>query len=466
MLPVSGSHHVLGWLLLTLGCAGVVGCGGGAQAPATAETKQSVEPAKLTALNDPALLPVNAVVPDDDDEAAEDAEDDAMAAELEVKEPEKGSPEWLIREILAIKVQPLPEIKEVTEDEAGQATLKAAMEQQKQVRRQRNEQIIQLAEEAIGRTSSDAEKQQVYKAAVHHLVDTRLQLAKQGSGEDVKALEMLAENFYKNAPESEAAAQSAFALLTLSHHFALQNGVQEPAWLMTFSRQAQTYATRFPKDQARAVPYLISAAKSCDMNGLMEEARSCYGLLKLRFNTFPEVEQLAGVFRRLDAVGQPAQVAGPTPEGNFIKIEDYKGKTVLVVFWASHVPQFAEDLATLEKIMAPFRKFGYLDVVGVNLDETEGTLDKFLEEHNLNWPQIFHTERDKRGWNTPVVQFYGINRLPTMWLIDPNGNVADTGVTIENCEKKIKEVAGKFRNATKSAVQPASARSDDTPARN
>jgi len=214
------------------------------------------------------------------------------------------------------------------------------------------------------------------------------------------------------------------------------------------------------------VPYLISAAKSCDMNGLMEEARSCYGLLKLRFNTFPEVEQLAGVFRRLDAVGQPAQVAGPTPEGNFIKIEDYKGKTVLVVFWASHVPQFAEDLATLEKIMAPFRKFGYLDVVGVNLDETEGTLDKFLEEHNLNWPQIFHTERDKRGWNTPVVQFYGINRLPTMWLIDPNGNVADTGVTIENCEKKIKEVAGKFRNATKSSVQPASARSDDTPARN
>lgn len=401
----------------------------------------------------------------DDDENPDDAEDARAAAELVVTEPEKGSPEWLIRQILAVKIQPLPPILETGEGEDAQAKLKAEIDRQKQVRRERNEEIIKLAEEAIARTHGDEKRQQIYKAAVHHLIDTRLQLAKLGNAADVKALETLADNFYQNSPESDAASQAAFALVTLAHHFALQNGLEEPAWLVAFSRHAQVYATRFPNDQARAVPYLVSAAKSCDMNGLIEEARSCYSLIKSRFPQAPEVEQLASVFRRLDAIGQPAQIAGPTPEGSFFTVEDHKDKAVLVVFWASHVPQFAEDLPKIQELAETYKK--YLVVVGVSLDETEGALDAFTEEHAITWPQIFHTERDKRGWNAPVAVFYGINRLPTMWLVDPYGKVAETALTTENVEQRLRDVMLPYLKGVKDgSIQPASAKSTDGPSRN
>lgn len=472
MLPVARFHRCLSGLFLLLpGLILAAGCGQ-SQTPTAAEAgSNSAGPAEPAAIAQNPLAkqlfgdaPESSVAMDDDDEAQE-AEDAKLADELVVAEPDKGSPEWLIRQILAIKVQPLPAIAETGEGPEAQAKLKAEIERQKQIRRGRNEEIIKLAEEAIARTHADAERQQLYKAAVHHLIDTRLQLAKLGNADDVKALELLADDFYKNSPQSEAASQAAFALLTLAHHFALQNGVAEPAWLVAFSRHAQVYAMRFPEDQARAVPYLVSAAKSCDMNGLTEEARSCYGLIKTRFPQAPEVEQLAGVFRRLDAVGQPAQVAGPTPEGNFFAIEDHKDKAVLVIFWASHVPQFAENLPKIQELAEKYKK--YLVVVGVSLDETEGTLDKFAEEHGLTWPQIFHTERDKRGWNAPVAVYYGINRLPSMWLVDPYGKVAETALTVENLEQRLKDIMLPYLKGVRDGtIQPASAKSTDGAAQN
>lgn len=467
MLPVSDFHRLTAGLFLSIAAAVLAGCGGQSQPPATAEAGPSLaEPAPVAPNPLAAQLfgdsPELAMV---DEENANDAEDARAAAELVVSEPEKGSPEWLIRQILAVKIQPLPPIAEAGEGEDAQSKLKAEVEQQKQVRRERNEEIIKLAEEAIARTHGDEQRQQICKAAVHHLVDTRLQLAKLGKAADVKALETLADDFYQNAPESDAASQAAFALVTLAHHFALQNGLEEPAWLVAFSRHAQVYATRFPGDQARAVPYLVSAAKSCDMNGLGEEARSCYSLIKGRFPQAPEVEQLAGVFRRLDAIGQPAQIAGPTPEGSFFTVEDHKDKAVLVVFWASHVPQFAEDLPKIQELAETYKK--YLVVVGVSLDETEGALDTFTEEHAITWPQIFHTERDKRGWNAPVAVFYGINRLPTMWLVDPYGKVAETALTTENVEQRLRDVMLPYLKGIKDgSIQPASAKSTDGPSPN
>lgn len=471
MLPVSGFHRLTAGLVLAFAVSFLAGCGQ-SQPPAAAEADAGAG----ATLAEPAPIAQNPLAEQlfgdstepamaEDEENSNDADDARAAAELVVSEPEKGSPEWLIRQILAVKIQPLPPIAESGEGEEAQAKLKAEIDQQKQIRRERNEEIIKLAEEAIARTHGDEKRQQIYKAAVHHLVDTRLQLAKLGNAADVKALETLADDFYKNAPESEAASQAAFALVTLAHHFALQNGLDEPAWLVAFSRHAQVYATRFPNDQARAVPYLISAAKSCDMNGLTEEARSCYGLIKSRFPQAPEVEQLAGVFRRLDAIGQPAQIAGPTPEGSFFTVEDHKDKAVLVVFWASHVPQFAEDLPKIQAIAETYKK--YLVVVGVSLDETEGALDKFVEEHGLTWPQIFHTERDKRGWNSPVAVFYGINRLPAMWLVDPYGKVVETALTADNAEQRLRDVMLPYLKGIKDgSIQPASAKSTDGPQRN
>jgi hypothetical protein len=108
------------------------------------------------------------------------------------------------------------------------------------------------------------------------------------------------------------------------------------------------------------------------------------------------------------------------------------------VFWASHARPFIEQLATLQKTMKTYEK--YAVAVGVSLDADENALETFMERSGLTWPQIFSPNRALRGWNSPLAVQYGINNLPTIWLVDPNGVVVDTAITAEALGTRMHDV--------------------------
>ncbi|MBM4076634.1 MAG: hypothetical protein FJ267_13475, partial [Planctomycetes bacterium] len=118
--------------------------------------------------------------------------DDAAVA----KEPEKGSPDWLLVEIQKIRITPLPGSDEDEDDESEEdddesdqekddkdptpeedARLAKLFEDQKKVRRERNLQIVKLAEECIAKTNKKPEFEAQFDSAAHQLLDARLQLA-------------------------------------------------------------------------------------------------------------------------------------------------------------------------------------------------------------------------------------------------------------------------------------------------
>ncbi len=119
---------------------------------------------------------------------------------------------------------------------------------------------------------------------------------------------------------------------------------------------------------------------------------------------------------------------------------------VVIVFWATHARPFIDQLPKLTATMKKYEK--YATVVGVNLDADEGAVEAFVEETKLTWPQIFSPNRALRGWNSPLAVHYGINTLPTIWLVDPNGIVTDTSINAENLETRLREVYLPFLKAT------------------
>jgi peroxiredoxin len=209
-------------------------------------------------------------------------------------------------------------------------------------------------------------------------------------------------------------------------------------------------------DASRAAQILMAAGQSCDAAGLTEEAKTCYLLIRSKFPDSVPAQQVAGILRRLHLKGQPLQLAGPTLDGNFVSIEDFKGKTVLVVFWSSQAKPFLDQLPALTELLKKAQK--HVSVIGVCLDTDEAELDRFLEEQGLSWPQIFYSEPDKRGWNSPLASYYGITSLPTMWIVDASGVVAETEVAAADLEPKLKDIVRKGLPAKKSAgtgrVQP------------
>jgi thiol-disulfide isomerase/thioredoxin len=129
-------------------------------------------------------------------------------------------------------------------------------------------------------------------------------------------------------------------------------------------------------------------------------------------------KKAAGSLRRLDMVGKSYVIKGTGLQGESIDTAKYRGKTVLVVFWASWATPVKDTLPGLIKAQQKYQDRG-LEIVGVNLDNERGDLDAFLKANPLAWPQIF----EGGGMETRLAIEYGITSVPTMFLIDAQGKV-------------------------------------------
>lgn len=375
------------------------------------------------------------------------------------KTVEKGSPAWLLVEIQRVRILPLPHEslgddegdEESDEDEkpltpAQEKKLEQEIARNKSIRRERNLQIVKLAEECIQKTNKNPQKEAQFASAVHHLLDARLQLALQGDDESMKSIYEADKVFFDRDPKSEPAAEAALTLVNLTHANAIRFGRKDPRWLVEFSKSTQSYAKRFPDEAPRSIPLLMSAARSCEMNGQPEEAQACYAVLSTKFQASPQGQQASNVIRRLGLKGQELELSGPTIDGGHVNSKELKGKMVLVVYWASNAQPFIQQLPRILEITNKYKKF--LTVVGVNLDVDEAAVDAFLEANKLDWVQIFPEDKQSRGWNAPLAVQYGVNMLPTMFLADPNGIVTEVHLDAANLEQNIRDTYAPFRTRT------------------
>ncbi len=133
-------------------------------------------------------------------------------------------------------------------------------------------------------------------------------------------------------------------------------------------------------------------------------------------------DQFKATARRYALPGHPMKLSGRTLKGKTIDIENYKGKVVLVQFWASWCTYCLQEMPHLLKLYHTYHEDGF-EVIGVNLDNSAERARKIIEDAQLPWPQIFSTETEAMGMKNPLATYYGISTLPQSILIDRKGNV-------------------------------------------
>ncbi len=139
---------------------------------------------------------------------------------------------------------------------------------------------------------------------------------------------------------------------------------------------------------------------------------------------------------RLDRVGHPLQLAFTALDGREVALEHYRGKVVLLDFWATWCPPCVGGIPRVKSLWNDVHKEGF-EVIGISYDTERQDLERFVKKNELQWPQFF----DAQGSGAAVVQKLGGPGPPSYWLIDQHGVLVDVNASSE-MERKVKRLLG------------------------
>jgi len=166
---------------------------------------------------------------------------------------------------------------------------------------------------------------------------------------------------------------------------------------------------------------------------------------------FPEHTSLTALKTKIQAQPKQEQQAAPTSwinkpapdftlpdvNGKPVSLSSFKGKYVLVDFWASWCGPCRQENPNVVSAFQKFKNKNFT-ILGVSLDRPgqKENWVKAINDDNLAWTQV----SDLKFWESMVVNMYGIDGIPFNVLVDPAGKIIAERLRGEDLEKKLSEV--------------------------
>jgi peroxiredoxin len=177
-------------------------------------------------------------------------------------------------------------------------------------------------------------------------------------------------------------------------------------------------------------------------------------IIKQLQRDFPETKQGQNAYKMLEGIKKQAAkkriqstlVAGTKfpdfnekdTEGKPLSLANYKGKVVLLDFWATWSAPSVRELPNVLKTYEKYHADGF-EVIGINLDADRQMFSGFIKEKNMVGQQFF----DGQVWQNKLAVKYGVHRMPATYLLNGEGIIIGKDLRGDDLEKAVARALAK-----------------------
>lgn len=195
---------------------------------------------------------------------------------------------------------------------------------------------------------------------------------------------------------------------------------------------AREFRERYPNDM-RAARLLVEVATQFDREpevkrGILTDAG--------RLTKDPELTQRIGdEMRKLGLLGRKLEMSFSDIGGRPFKLEQYRGRPLVLLYFSEGSPPSLSAWRSLNEKLGDQPNVAR---VAVSLDESRGALERARQGLSAGWTVGW----DGLGWGSPLARRWGINALPTAWLIDAQGRLVSLNA-LEGLETQLEALGPK-----------------------
>jgi peroxiredoxin len=176
-----------------------------------------------------------------------------------------------------------------------------------------------------------------------------------------------------------------------------------------------------PQQAEAGLEYTHAFAAKCRLKHDFAASQQAYEAARGAFPLIARITEIANLrLARLELIGQdPPPFPKGSLSGDTLDLAAWKGKVVLVDFWATNCPPCLAEFPNLKDLYKTHREKG-LEMVGVSFDDSPETAQGFARRADLKWPMVMN-----KNDGLVVGEGWRVSLIPSLFLIGRDGKIAN-----------------------------------------